>query len=91
MESEPNTNIQPNLNIHPSVSPTPINNRSGAGGGGALIGLGILARAAFPWVVGAAAVGGAVWLGYKGYEMYKKQKKENEIKEKVLSILYRLN
>ena len=76
----------------PPITPSPvINNRSGGGAGGALIGLGILARAALPWALGAAAVAGVVWLGYEGYKMYEKNKKENEIKEKVESLLSRFN
>lgn len=91
MESKYGIEIGQNSNTPLIVPPTPINNRSGGGAGGALIGLGILARAAFPWVVGAAAVGGAVWLGYKGYKMYEHHKKENGIREKVESLLFRLN
>ncbi|OCR02020.1 hypothetical protein BCD67_07535 [Oscillatoriales cyanobacterium USR001] len=74
------------------ITPSPvINNRSGGGAGGALMGLGILARAAFPWALTVAAVGTLAWLGYEGYKKYKHHEKENEIKEKIESLLSRLN
>ncbi|HAJ62698.1 MAG TPA: hypothetical protein DCP31_28560 [Cyanobacteria bacterium UBA8543] len=53
------------------------------------------ARAAAPWVVGAAVVIVLVYAGYKAYEQYQedknRQEKENDFKIKVEALLSRLD